>query len=140
MSVARDPDEAGGPTAAPTIDVDGLRSMLERHDPVTVLDVRPSAERAEWSIPGSIHRDAYDALRAGDARALDDLTLPPDGPVVTVCALGRTSEFAAAELRRRGLEAVSLAGGMAAWSLAWNTAEISEPNASVIQFRRTGKG
>jgi rhodanese-related sulfurtransferase len=117
-----------------------LRAMLERHAPVTILDVRPAAERAEWSIPGSIHRDVYDALRAGDPSALSDLTLPKDQPIVTVCARGRTSEIAAAYLRQRGLDAHSLNGGMKAWSLAWNMAGIEEAHTTLIQFRRTGKG
>jgi len=124
----------------PLTDVETLRAMLERHEPVTVLDIRPSVERAEWSIPGSVHRDAYDALRAGDPSALADVALPIDRPVVTVCGAGRTSEIAAVELRRRGLDASSLMGGMKAWSLAWNTAELSAPHATLIQFRRTGKG
>lgn len=40
------------------------------------------------------------------------------------------------------LDARSLAGGMKAWSLAWNAAEVllSDPTARVIQVRRTGKG
>src|SRR6266516_920579 len=42
----------------------------------------------------------------------------------------------------RGIQALSLDGGMKAWSLAWNIAEISLPSsqARVIQVRRTGKG
>jgi glyoxylase-like metal-dependent hydrolase (beta-lactamase superfamily II) len=59
---------------------------------------------------------------------------------VTVCNLGKMSERAADELSRRGLNAVSLAGGMKAWSLSWNTAEVSVANALVTQIRRTGKG
>ena len=47
----------------PHTEVQSLRAMLERHDPVTVLDVRPASERAEGSIPGSIHLDAYEDLR-----------------------------------------------------------------------------
>jgi hypothetical protein len=45
-------------------------------------------------------------------------------------------------LRARGLEVYSLAGGMQAWSLAWNAAELRAPNspARIIQVRRTGKG
>lgn len=45
-------------------------------------------------------------------------------------------------LRSRGYDARSLVGGMKAWSLAWNSAEISIPGsaARVIQVRRTGKG
>jgi hypothetical protein len=35
-----------------------------------------------------------------------------------------------------------LEGGMKAWSLAWNTAEVPLPGAKaeVVQMRRTGKG
>ncbi len=125
-----------------TIDVETLRTWLEEGQSVTVLDIRPTAERAEWAIPGSIHVDAYDALRANDPRALADVTLPGDVPVVTVCAAGKTSLVAAQHLQARGIEAFSLDGGMKAWSLAWNSAEVSlsGSEAHVIQVRRTGKG
>jgi glyoxylase-like metal-dependent hydrolase (beta-lactamase superfamily II) len=45
-------------------------------------------------------------------------------------------------LRARGLDAVSLEGGMRAWSLAWNTADLPFPasTARIVQLRRTGKG
>src|SRR5713226_912889 len=78
-----------------TIDVETLRVWLEEGRPVTILDVRPTAEWAEWAIPGSIHMDAYDALRAHDPAALADVDAPSDGPVVTVCAAGKTSQIAA---------------------------------------------
>lgn len=54
-----------------------LRDMLEHGEPVTVVDVRKVEDRAEWSIPGSVHFDAYDALNAGDERAMEGLDLPP---------------------------------------------------------------
>ena len=125
-----------------TIDVETLRAWLEEGRPVTVLDVRPTVERAEWAIPGSIHIDAYDALKAHDPAALADVDVPSDGPVVTVCAAGKTSQIAAEQLQARGLQALSLDGGMKAWSLAWNTAEVLVPanDVRVIQVRRTGKG
>ncbi len=133
-------DRAGVEDRVPGLTVTELQGMLERQEPVTILDVRPEAERREWSIPGSIHRDVYDALRAGDPSALSDLEMPADRPVVTVCAAGRTSQIAAVQLRQRGVEAFSLVGGMKSWSLAWNTAELAAPQAALIQFRRTGKG
>src|SRR3989449_9695065 len=111
---------------APTISTEGLRELLERGAAVTVLDVRPAAERAEWAIPGSVHVDAYEALRRRDPNALGDFHPTNGGRVVTVCAAGKTSMLAAERLRARGLDAVSLEGGMRAWSLAWNTAERSE--------------
>jgi len=127
---------------APTISTEGLRELLQQGAPVTVLDVRPAAERAEWAIPGSLHADAYDVLRRGDPTALADFRPTNGNRVVTVCAAGKTSMLAAERLRARGLDAVSLEGGMRAWSLAWNTAEVPCPGstARIVQLRRTGKG
>lgn len=97
------------------IDAQTLRGMLERGDPVTVVDVRKAEDRAEWSIPGSVHFAAYDALNAGDERAMEALRLPEDARVVTVCNRGRAGAAAAEQLRRRGHEAFSLEGGLEAW-------------------------
>jgi glyoxylase-like metal-dependent hydrolase (beta-lactamase superfamily II) len=127
---------------APAISTEALRQLLDRGGPVTVLDVRPAGERAEWAIPGSVHADAYEALWRGEATVLADFRPPRDGPVVTVCAQGKTSLLAADRLRARGLDAYSLEGGMRAWSLAWNTADVRCPDvaARIVQVRRTGKG
>jgi glyoxylase-like metal-dependent hydrolase (beta-lactamase superfamily II) len=127
-----------------TIDVKTLRDLLDQQQPVTVLDIRRAEDRAEWAIPGSLHTPAYDALKANDPNALVGVNLPADRPVVTVCGAGVTSLIAAEQLRARGFEALSLAGGMKAWSLAWNSAEVPplarQSQAQVIQVRRTGKG
>lgn len=125
-----------------TIDVESLRELLDRGEPVTVLDVRRAESRAEWAIPGSAHADVYDALRAGEPDALTGVNLPRNVLVVTVCNVGKTSAFAAEQLRTQGFNALSLAGGMKAWSLAWNGAEVPVPgsDARIIQVRRTGKG
>lgn len=125
-----------------TIGVEELRHLLECGEPVTVLDVRPATERAEWAIPGSVHADAYDALWRRDPAALAEFRPASDSPVVTVCAAGKTSLLAAEVLRARGWEARSLEGGMRAWSLAWNTAEVPCPElpTRIVQVRRTGKG
>jgi glyoxylase-like metal-dependent hydrolase (beta-lactamase superfamily II)/rhodanese-related sulfurtransferase len=124
-----------------------LRDALDTHKPLTVLDVRPTDERAEWSIPGSLHVDAYKSLREGDRSVLTAAvrTLPRDRPVVTVCARGRTSALAADALQDLGFEVYSLLGGMTAWTGAWNTAEVELPlrapkNVCIIQMRRVGKG
>jgi glyoxylase-like metal-dependent hydrolase (beta-lactamase superfamily II) len=125
-----------------TVDVEALRDLLDRGRSVAVLDVRRAEARAEWAIPGSVHVDAYDALRAGDPDALASVDLPRDVLIVTVCNVGKTSMIAAEQLRARGFRALSLAGGMKAWSLAWNGAEVpmSDNGAGVVQVRRTGKG
>jgi glyoxylase-like metal-dependent hydrolase (beta-lactamase superfamily II) len=125
-----------------TISVETLRMWLDEKRPVSILDVRPLAERSEWAIPESLHIDAYERLNAHDPEALASLALAPDRPVVTVCGAGKTSQLAAEQLATRGLRVYSLQGGMKAWSLAWNTAEMVLPGSEeyIIQVRRTGKG
>lgn len=122
------------------VDVETLQEWLAEDRPLTVLDIRAPEDRAEWFIPGSLHVNAYDALKVGDPQALKGLDLPQDRPVVTICNVGKVSRIAAERLHERGLNAFSLAGGMKAWSLAWNTAETELQNATVLQVRRTGKG
>jgi glyoxylase-like metal-dependent hydrolase (beta-lactamase superfamily II) len=124
------------------IDTETLREWLDAHVRVTVLDIRSDEDRAQWAIPGSLHVNAYDALRNGQASALADLMLEPGHPVVTVCNAGKVSQTAADVLTQRGFDARSLAGGMRAWSLAWNAAPVplADESATVIQVRRTGKG
>ena len=97
------------------IDARTLRDMLEREERVTVVDVRKPKDHAEGSIPGSVNFDAYDALHAGDERAMEGLELPEGTPVVTVCNRGHSSAVDAQQLRRQGYEAFSLEGGMEAW-------------------------
>ena len=101
--------------AQENIDARTLREMLESGEPVTVVDVRKSEDHASGSIPGSANFDAYDALHAGDGRAMEGLELPEGVRVVTVCNRGHSSAVAAEQLRRRGHEAFSLEGGMEAW-------------------------
>ena len=124
------------------IDAETLREWLESQQPVTVLDIRTNEDRAQWAIPGSVHVNAGEALREGRPGALTDAAFPRDRPVVTVCNAGRVSQAAADILADRGFDARSLAGGMKAWSLAWNLADVplSDPSIHVIQVRRTGKG
>ena len=123
-----------------SINVETLQEWLTGGRPVTVLDIRTPEDRAQWSIPGSLYVNAYDALKAGNPEALKGVELPKDRPVVTICNAGKISQVAAEQLNEHGIEAYPLAGGMKSWSLAWNTAETELQNATVLQVRRAGKG
>lgn len=122
------------------IQVESLRRWLDEGQNIFVLDVRPDEQRAEWHIPGSYHIDAYSQLKEGNAAVLDQVNIPDNTKVITVCAAGKTSQIAAEALRNNGIEAYSLEGGMKNWSLAWNTAESGDSDVEIIQVRRTGKG
>lgn len=118
-----------------------LQEKLNKKEPVFILDVRSSDQRQEWRIAESVHIDAYKQLNAGDETALDKVDVPSNSTVVTVCAAGRTSLLAAELLRKKGIRAHSLAGGMKAWNYAWNLAEVLFPNeVKIIQVRRPAKG
>lgn len=123
-----------------TVSADELRTMLENKERVVVLDVRPQEQREEWQIPGSIYVDAYKRLNANDPTVLNEVEIPKNTKVVTVCAAGRTSQIAANELRKKGIDAYSLKDGMKGWSLAWNTAYRQFDGFDIWQLRRTGKG
>ncbi len=123
-----------------TLNANTLRNWLEMGQPVSILDIRPIAERAEWHIPSSIHFNAYEKLKNNDFEAFSGLHLDKNVPVVTYCAGGKMSLVAAKMLQLQGYDTYSLEGGLKAWSLAWNTATVNFPNFDVVQFRRTGKG
>jgi rhodanese-related sulfurtransferase len=97
------------------IDARALKAMLERGERVTLVDVRKREQHAQGSIPGSVNYDAYDALHAGDERAMERLELPEGERVVTFCNRGASGGVAAEQLRQRGYEAQSLEGGLEAW-------------------------
>lgn len=123
------------------ISVAELQKKLDKKEPVFILDVRPAAQRQEWRIAESIHVDAYTRLNAGDNTVLDEIDIPENMTVVTVCAAGRTSMMASEALRKKGVQSYSLEGGMKAWNYAWNTAELDFPDeVKVIQIRRAAKG
>jgi len=124
----------------PIIDVTTLEDWLQTGKEVTVLDIRSRDQREDWQIPGSIYLDAYKRLHDGDFSVMDEVSLPKNVPVVAVCTAGKTSQIAARELRKKGIEAYSLEKGMKGWSLAWNKAVMFFDNFQIIQLRRTGKG
>src|SRR6266705_4565984 len=123
---------------ADRISVGELQELLAAGRPVTVLDVRSPSD-VDWEIPGAIHIDAYADLESGRLGPLAELSLA-QGPVVTVCGVGRTAAIATELLRANGFETLTLDGGMRSWSLAWNPAQTTISDCHVVQVRRTGKG
>ncbi len=136
------PNEEGDMEEPITIDVEQLRVWLESGRAVEVVDIRPTSDYSAWNIPGSSNVDAYQAVQEMKPGALAGYQSPAGVPVVVVCFTGHTSLAAAQYLRSRGIQAVSLTGGMNDWSLAWNTANVPLPSCTgrIIQVRRTGKG
>lgn len=121
-----------------SISASDLRTLLEQGRPVRIIDIRRPDDRA-WMIPGSVAVDAYDAVNDGRLGALGDIAFD-SRPAVMVCGRGGTASRATELLRAQGVDALTLVGGMQAWSRAWNTADAAVGGCKVVQVRRTGKG
>ncbi len=103
--------------ASPAADSNGavapedLRARIERGEDLVVLDICLADDMAKRSdmLPGA-------QIRAPERIAEWAGELPRDKPIVAYCVYGfQVSGDAVAELRRRGLDARNLAGGIAAW-------------------------
>ena len=92
------------------LEVDPQRADELRREGARLVDVRRDDEWAKGHIEGAEHVP-LDQLAA---RA-DELG---EGPVVFYCAVGERSLMAAQALSGAGADAVSLAGGIAAWQQA----------------------
>lgn len=121
---ALDPDLPATPwpePEVPNITAGELRALLDRGQDATLVDVclPEDVERRHDMIAG-----ARFFLSETIDRWVDEL--PRDKPVVTYCMYGfQVGGEATIELRRRGLEARALAGGLAAWhAMGWPTVPI----------------
>ena len=104
----------GSPTDRPSIDVGGLRSLLEAGrldgEAALLLDVREEGERAIVALPGGAW------LPVGEVRAGAAVPGMSEGARVYVyCKSGGRSAEAVDLLRARGVDAVDVEGGILAW-------------------------
>jgi glyoxylase-like metal-dependent hydrolase (beta-lactamase superfamily II)/rhodanese-related sulfurtransferase len=122
-----------------------------------LLDVRGRDEFEAWRIEGraplaQLNVPYYDLLERANsdlpvdnARALLDdpaaAALRREGTVLAVCAKGSTSAFVASGLRELGVNAVNLAGGMAAWAATTVTRPIVRGDGlTIFQIARPARG
>jgi len=88
-----------------------LRQLLADKQDLVVLDVCLAEDRPKRTdtIPGALFRPRETLLEWADE-------IPKDKPVIVSCVYGfQVSREAVAELRRRGVDARPLSGGIAAW-------------------------
>ncbi|MEK6976571.1 MAG: HesA/MoeB/ThiF family protein [Candidatus Thermoplasmatota archaeon] len=96
------------PWAAPEVPVVLAQALTGHESEVFLLDVREPDEHEEQAIPGS-HLIPLGSLQRRVAE------VPKDRQVVVYCAVGGRSARATEFLRRNGVEAVNLHGGIRAW-------------------------
>ena len=90
---------------------DGLvkhTTTLPSDPAVQIIDVRPKPLADAFPAPGTVINIPFPTLRANLGK------LDPARPVVTLCAFGKMSYFAARLLMQNGFDAASFSGGMKA--------------------------
>lgn len=118
--------------------------VAERDDSgVFLLDVRCERDYERWHIDGAYNLPIYDQLLGkeytGLEAAIEAGEIPSDDPVHVVCVAGITSARAAAFLRERGYDAVSMADGMLGWGRLHLAYDVEDAE-GVIQVVRPGTG
>jgi rhodanese-related sulfurtransferase len=90
--------------------VDELKELLDRGETPLVLDVREAEELASEPYPFEVLHVPMGEL----PRRVSEL--PRGVPIVCACRSGARSAQVTHWLRRQGLDAVNLEGGILAWS------------------------
>ena len=91
----------------PEVTSEELMKILEQDNSTRILDVR---RRSEWELG-----HAESAVNIAHTRLIDRIEeVPEDGPIYVHCLGGTRSSMAVSELRRRGFDAINIAGGFAA--------------------------
>jgi glyoxylase-like metal-dependent hydrolase (beta-lactamase superfamily II) len=134
-----------------------LLERLERRDNFFVLDVRNREEFERFRLEGrspvpAVNIPYFEMLeRGGKDEMVDSVVayverdlahkLPPDLPILAICAKGDTSEFVAQGLRRLGYHNANLKGGMKAWGEHYATHALAEgPDLAIYQVSRPARG
>lgn len=112
--------DAGYPTSSfAAVTLEGLRDLRQRHEPLTILDVRDAAEWASGHIPGSQHIHIADL-----PSHLHEI--PRDKPVVTICQSGYRAAIAASIVSALGIETLAVQKGGVPRFLRLEAAETEE--------------
>ena len=113
-----------------------VKDMLDLNpDRYQILDIRSKEQAAMGTIPG--------ALLADKDTILDNPALDPEKKLIVCCSRGKISADVAEALCEKGCDAVSLAGGYAAWLLEMVRMDTAEDFAADVEksiqkkFRKT---
>lgn len=76
-----------------------------------LIDVREADEWLAGHAAEAVHMPLSTLVASASG-------LSTTGPVIVICRSGRRSDLAAIELRKSGVDAINLSGGMQAWQQA----------------------
>ena len=128
----------------PEITPEELVRRVETGGALRVLDVRAPGALAEGKVE-AVPPERFLNIRGSEILAMGEAAreaIPADGPIAVVCGRGNSSKQVASMLRELGMDAMSMRGGMAAWSLALIPRELPPPPGfdRFLQFDRIAKG
>ena len=127
----------------PEITPQQLARKIDLGEKLQIVDIRPAssvaAARIETGEQGSFQNIPVSSLLSNSSLPA---SIEPSNPTVVVCARGNDSKIATVLLRRLGVSAWSLAGGMTAWMNLLVPRKLDAPPSldHLIQFDRPGKG
>jgi glyoxylase-like metal-dependent hydrolase (beta-lactamase superfamily II) len=118
-----------------------FKKKLDRGEISFILDLRLEEEFAAWRIEG---RRPVETLNIPQLDFVGEeetflSRLPKDREIILVCAHGGASKYEAELLQAKGYRARSLAGGMDAWSVLYETSGL-EGTPLIYQVYRIAKG
>lgn len=123
------------------IEVVEFKRRLDRGEIFFILDMRREDEFAAWRIEGKRSVETVNIPQVdfvGEEEKYLSL-LPRDREIYLVCAHGGAAKYEAELLRGKGYRAFGLIGGMAAWSVLYETSRLQgEP--LIYQVYRIAKG
>ncbi|HLQ23754.1 MAG TPA: rhodanese-like domain-containing protein, partial [Gemmatimonadales bacterium] len=130
--------------ALPQLSPEELARRLDGGEAVQVLDIRAPEKvaRGRVQLGAALEFRAVPTSKILHLANLEPLALDPGRPVAVICGHGNSSKEATAFLRRRGIDAYSVTGGMAAWEAVYVARRLTPTPAleHVVQIDRVGKG
>ncbi len=118
-----------------------FKGKLDRGEIPFILDMRLEEEFASWRIEGRMPVKTLNIPQldfVGEEEKFYS-QLPKDREIILVCAHGGASKYEAELLRAKGYQVRSLAGGMDAWSVLYETSCL-DGNPVIYQVYRIAKG
>lgn len=123
------------------IEVGAFKRKLDRGEVPFILDMRREEEFASWRIEGRRPVETVNIPQIDFVGEEENYLsrLPGDREIYLVCAHGGASKYEAELLQSKGYTAFSVAGGMDAWSVFYETSRLQgEP--LIYQVYRIAKG
>lgn len=126
------------------LDPETLYRQIRDGEPITIVDIRNTAEFDEWHISGASvslsNIPAYDFIDDENDEVLG--RVPAADSLVIVCAEGKSSALIAGWLTEQGLDARNLDDGMNGWARVYVSNEIAayEGPGTLLQYHRPSSG